>query len=131
MFGGSIPVSRFLGLQSAVADSRSKTLPVTLLWDTLTPPGGDYTAFVHVVDSQGRQVAGYDQPPAWGRLCTCDWAPSDRIVSHFAVDLPGDLAAGAYQVQVGLYETDSAGANPVPLVTNAFATKDQARFWER
>ena len=45
-------------------------LPVTLLWEAMGPPGGDYTAFVHLLDADGARVAGFDEPPAANRFPT-------------------------------------------------------------
>ena len=33
----------------------------------------DYTAFVHLIDTNGVQIGGFDQPPAEGRFPTSRW----------------------------------------------------------
>jgi len=101
-------------------------LPVTLLWVATQPAGQDLTAFVQLLDAQGRLVAGYDQPPAQGRFSTALWLPGDRIVSRFPLKLPSGLAPGAYRLQVGLYPTSSAGSTRLPVAAPDQQTQDQA-----
>ncbi len=90
-------------------------LTVTLLWEASGPPAADYTAYVHLLDANGRQVAGYDQAPAPRRFPTDHWRAGDRILSTFPLTLPADLPPGEYQLWVGLYETASAGALRLPV----------------
>lgn len=93
-------------------------ITATLLYEALGLPATDYTAFVHVLDAAGNQVAGYDQAPAAARLPTSLWRARDVIVADFPIALPTDLAAGLYTLVTGLYESDSDGARRLP-VTNA------------
>jgi MFS family permease len=102
----------------AVSLSDSGTVTVTLAWQALNRPATDYTAYVHVLDAQGEQVAGYDQAPAAGRFPTSRWQNGDRIFSSFPISLRPDLPPGEYQTWVGLYDTASAGALRLPI-TNA------------
>ena len=90
-------------------------LTTTIAWDATGQPATDYTAYVHMIDAQGRQVAGYDRAPAGDRFPTSHWRRGDQVVSTFALNLPADLPAGDYQLWVGLYETTSAGALRLPI----------------
>ena len=90
-------------------------LTTTLAWEAIGQPATDYTAYVHVLDAQGRQVAGYDRAPAADRFPTSRWRSGDQILSTYVLDLPPDLPAGEYQLWVGLYETASAGALRLPV----------------
>ena len=78
-------------------------------------PATDYTAYVHLLDGDGRQVAGYDQAPAGDRFPTSRWRAGDRVLSSYALALPPDLPAGEYSLWAGLYETTSAGALRLPV----------------
>jgi hypothetical protein len=98
----------------------ANVLTTTLVWEAAGQPAADYTAYVHMLDAQGQQVAGYDHAPAANRFPTSRWRSGDRIVSTFALDLPSNLPAGDYQLWVGLYESASAGALRLP-VTDAGA----------
>ena len=90
---------------------------VQLLWEALGAPATDYTAFVHVVDAAGRQVAGFDQAPARERFPTRLWRAGDRVLSNFEITLEQPLPAGRYELWVGLYESASAGALRLPVTT--------------
>lgn len=102
--------------QAATATLEAGTiLTTTIAWEADGPPATDYTAYVHMLDTQGHQVAGYDRTPAGDRFPTSHWRSGDQIVSTFALSLPPDLPAGDYQLWVGLYETASAGALRLPV----------------
>lgn len=90
-------------------------LTTTIGWEATGQPSTDYTAYVHMIDAQGQQVAGYDRTPAGDRFPTSHWRAGDQIVSTFALSLPPDLPSGDYQLWVGLYETASAGALRLPV----------------
>ncbi len=94
-------------------------LTATLLYSALGQPATEYTAFVHVLDAAGNQVAGFDQAPAQGRLPTSLWRAGDVIAAAFAVELPATLAAGSYSVVTGLYESSSGGALRLPVTDAA------------
>jgi hypothetical protein len=93
----------------------STVLTTTLVWEATGQPITDYTAYVHLLDAQHQQVAGYDRAPAADRFPTSRWRSGDRIVSTSVLNLPAGLPAGQYQLWVGLYETASAGALRLPV----------------
>ncbi len=90
-------------------------LTTTLVWNAKGQPATDYTAYVHMLDTQGQQAASYDRAPAGDRYPTSHWRSGDQIISTFALSLPPDLPAGDYELWVGLYETASAGALRLPV----------------
>jgi dolichyl-phosphate-mannose-protein mannosyltransferase len=53
------------------------------------------TLFAHLVDVSGRQVAGSDTPLALGSASGVEW---------LRLTLPGSLPAGAYSLELGLYD---------------------------
>ncbi|HHW88199.1 MAG TPA: phospholipid carrier-dependent glycosyltransferase [Chloroflexi bacterium] len=110
-FGGVIRLT-----QAAVSAGR-QGLQARLLWEALGTPATDYTAFVHIVDAAGRQVAGFDQAPARERFPTRLWRAGDRVLSEFEIALEQPLPAGTYDFWVGLYESASAGALRLPVTT--------------
>ena len=102
--------------QVATATLQAGTaLTTTIVWKATGAPATDYTAYVHMIDAQGQQVAGYDRAPAGDRFPTSHWRAGDQIVATSALSLPPDLPAGDYQLWVGLYETASAGALRLPV----------------
>jgi hypothetical protein len=102
-----------------VALAAGESMTVTLLWEAIGAPAADYTAFVHLLDSNGNQAAGFDQEPAPGRFPTRHWRSGDRILSEFVLTLPPSLAAGPYQLWVGLYESASQGQIRLPITDAA------------
>lgn len=93
-------------------------LTVTLLWEAQGRPAAGYTAYVHLVDAAGQQVAGFDRQPAGDRFPTPHWQRGDRIVSELALPLAG-VAPGSYALWVGLYESGSGGAVRMPVTDAA------------
>ncbi len=96
-----------------------ETITTTLLYEVLGQPATDYTAFVHLLDVNGKQVAGFDQPPAAGRLPTSLWRAGDMIATDFPIALPDDLPPATYTLVTGLYESSSDGALRLPVTANA------------
>lgn len=87
---------------------------VTLYWQAGNPDGKDYTVFVHLLDAQGRLVAGHDGPPCEGRYPTGIWEPGELVAdSHPLTTI--DLASGVYSVEVGMYLLTSGERLPVVL----------------
>ena len=110
-FGGVI---RLDSAEIALSEDR-RLLHVNLLWEAIGAPAADYTMFVHVVDDAGNRIGGFDRPPAGNRFPTSLWRTHDRVVSQFSVDFNEPLPPGDYEVWVGLYESDSAGARRLPV----------------
>jgi hypothetical protein len=105
-----------MGLHQAQSIAAGDTLTVTLLWEAVASPGVDYTAFVHLLDSDGAWVAGYDQTPGGTRFPTRVWSAGDQVLSEMVVLLPEDLPPGEYTTWLGLYEAASAGATRLPVL---------------
>lgn len=101
-----------------------RDLIVTLLWEAIDAPDSNYTAFVHLVDSAGIQVSGYDQAPAQGRFPTSRWQPGDRSLSDFPLSIPTELPAGLYEIWVGLY-ADQEGYARLPVASSLHPVQDQ------
>jgi hypothetical protein len=111
-FGDAIGL---VGLHQAQRVQAGETLTVTLLWEAKVSPGMDYTTFVHLLNSKGESVAGFDQAPGGTRFPTRVWAAGDQVLSEMVVQLPPDLPPGAYATWLGLYEAASAGAARLPV----------------
>ncbi|MFN8445690.1 MAG: hypothetical protein U0175_33170 [Caldilineaceae bacterium] len=88
---------------------------VELRWESLRKVEYDYQVFVHLVDSAGNKQAQRDgQPVLWMRP-TSTWHPGERIVDHYALPLPANLAPGGYTIAVGLYDPVSGQRLPVSI----------------
>jgi hypothetical protein len=82
-------------------------LQVTFFWQALAPVDVDYTVFLHVRNEQGVTVAQRDSQPYDGLYPTSRWRLGETVPQSLDVELPLDLAAGAYSVYVGLYRLDT------------------------
>jgi hypothetical protein len=91
-------------------------LEVTLYWGALAEMDVPYTVFVHLLGSDGQVVAGDDGEPANGTRPTTGWVPGEYVTDLHLVSIPGDLAAGEYVVEVGLYDAGAAGFPRLPIV---------------
>jgi hypothetical protein len=112
-------------LSAGTTDTR--TLTVTVLYEATGTPSADYTAFVHLRNTEGTTVAGYDQQPAAGRFPTSAWQADDTILSTFHLEIPVDTPPGRYELWSGLYKSTSAGTDRLPIADSmGMATQDHA-----
>lgn len=74
------------------AEWEEDRLLVTLAWQAGTAMEKDYTAFVHLTDSEGKVLAQLDRPPAG--YPTSDWQAGEIVVDHYTIALPDSLAQG-------------------------------------
>ncbi len=106
-FGGVITLIAF-DIDSITAHPGQGITAVTF-WRVLDPAalgpvspinyGYEAATFLHLLDSGGNLVAGYDRlnAPAW------NWRPGDVFAQIHHLALPVDLPPGNYILQVGLY----------------------------
>lgn len=105
-------------------DTLNDPLHLTLFWRTTAPPDADYTAFVHVIDGNGRMIGQWDQAPAAGTAPTSSWAPGQIIVDDYRIDLDLANAQRPVRVLVGLY--DAATGARLPVTTTTLPAADAA-----
>jgi hypothetical protein len=98
---------------SATALGADNTFTLTLYWQALRAPQGDYKAFVHLLDEQGEQITQDDAIPRDGRYPTWAWQPGDLVPDTHQLTLPGPLPPGRYYLAVGLYHPQSGDRLPV------------------
>lgn len=82
-------------------------LRVTLYWQAIGLPNTDQTVFVHLLNAAGTLVAQADGPPGSTAEPTSTWEPGQVITDVHTISLPA-LPAGAYHLQVGLYNVQSS-----------------------
>lgn len=73
----------------------------TLYWQSQQIVAQDYTAFVHLLNSDGTVAAQLDRPPAG--YPTRDWQPGEIVVDTYTIPLPADLPPGQYTIETGFY----------------------------
>lgn len=101
-FGGKIGLVGFdVDPQPA---SPGDALRVTLYWQALSEMDVPYSAFVHLLGSDGRVVAGHDSQPAGGVRPTTGWVQGEFVTDLHELSLPADLAAGEYLIEAGWYD---------------------------
>jgi hypothetical protein len=90
-----------------------EALTLTLYWQALQAPQGDYKAFVHLLDGTGALVTQDDTPPRGGRYPTWAWQPGDLVPDAHRLALPAELPPGPYHLVVGMYYPDTRVRLPV------------------
>lgn len=84
------------------------TYTLELVWQAAAQPTADYTVFVHVLKADGTCcVWQSDAMPRDGAYPTSRWHPGEVVVDAYEMVLPEGLAAGAYEIEVGLYVADT------------------------
>ena len=79
----------------------------TLYWQTDQSIPADYTVFVHLLDSQGTQVAQADAPPLAGDWPTSAWMVGQPFADARHFDLSAPLPTGVYNLRLGFYDPAS------------------------
>ncbi|MGQ9625796.1 MAG: hypothetical protein ACUVV0_02710 [Anaerolineae bacterium] len=116
----------FLGCDITEKISPGEPLKFTLYWKALSPISSDYTAFTHLLDAEGRAVAGKDNRPAGGTRPTTGWLPGEVVADEYEIALPLDMPPGDYRLEIGLYE--SFTGQRLPLFTEDGGQLTDNRF---
>ncbi|MEZ4729756.1 MAG: hypothetical protein R3E79_21710 [Caldilineaceae bacterium] len=105
---------------AAVASAKvGEALAVVLYWEGESPVAESYTVFTHLINAEGQLVAQQDNLPVEGLAPTDTWAADRLIRDPYRLNLPPTLAAGDYQLRVGLYA--AAGRQTATLADGSTA----------
>ncbi|HEY3083085.1 MAG TPA: hypothetical protein VGM69_24605 [Chloroflexota bacterium] len=105
LFGGAIElVGDDLSTTTVAPGGR---LPMTLWWRAAARVETSYTVFVHLLDAEGRVRGQVDRVPGAGGLPTSGWVLGEFVEDRYDVPLDGAAPAGAYRLEVGLYDARS------------------------
>lgn len=104
VLAGEVMLQRVATLDAV---SVGAVLPVEVLWRALQTPEANYRVFVQLLDAAGERVAGADGEPALSQRPTSHWHVDEQVADRHALSLPPTLAAGDYQLVVGMYLPDS------------------------
>ncbi len=88
-----------------------ETILLQSTWQVLTPPSEPIVMYVHLLDSNGRWIAGWDDldVPVEG------WVSGDIFTLKHDILIPGDLPGGTYTLTVGWYSPISLTRQPLFL----------------
>lgn len=76
---------------------------VDLHWTVEHPLADDFIVFVHLLDRDGKAVAGVNAYPLEHAYRTYEWQPGETIISSTELDVPDSLGPGAYSFELGMY----------------------------
>ncbi len=79
-------------------------LPVLMGWHVTEPIERNLTAFVHLVDSEGRILSQLDRIPGNGRWPTATWLPGENVRDIYELELSEDIQPGCYGIRLGFYD---------------------------
>jgi len=109
------------GWQAAADPAQPSSLQVDLGWRALGRSVTDYTAFVHMLDGDGRILAQHDQPPGGTDNPTTRWVPGETVRTTMRLDLPAGVDPAGLRLRVGLYEPVSGRQLAVTAPADAAA----------
>jgi hypothetical protein len=81
-------------------------VPVTLVWQALSPIDSSYQVFTHLATDSGPAAQADGVPVCW-TLPTDVWRPGQIIADQRAIILPPEMATGEYPLEVGLYHPET------------------------
>ena len=83
-----------------------------LFWETGDGIANDWITYIHMHDGQGERVAQFDGPALAGLLPTSQWHTDALYIDRRQLNLPAELASGAYLLRIGLYDPASGQRLP-------------------
>jgi hypothetical protein len=90
-------------LKSQISNVKSP-IQITLYWQAMAAPQGDYKVFIHLFDPTDEKIATqYDAMPLQGRYPTSWWVAGEVVSETVPFPLEG-VPPGTYRFAVGLYE---------------------------
>ena len=97
---------RLVGYDLSTANPQpGDEIDVTLHWQALEQAGVGYTAFLHLVATGDRGVAGVDDDVLGGLYQPALWPKDVTMSDRHQLQLPADLPPGRYRLDLGLYPT--------------------------
>jgi hypothetical protein len=105
---------RFLGYDMPQAPVQAgDVLPLTLYWQATGEPAVSYKVFTHLIDASLVIWGQQDSIPGGGDRPTTGWAPGEVITDEYRLPVRADAPAGAYVVEIGLYQPETGERLPV------------------
>ncbi len=89
------------------------TIHLTLYWEAVHKPTGDYTVFTHLLDPMGQIHSQKDNQPQGGMYPTYLWDEGERVQDEYELTIAPDAPPGVYQIAVGMYYLPTLERLPV------------------
>jgi hypothetical protein len=108
------PVNARLGEAAAMLGywmSADNPTRLVLYWQSQARASKNYTVFVHLLDANGNVRAQIDREPRNGTYPTSVWEVGEIVRDEYEV--PRDLPAGDYWIELGMYEFPSLARLPI------------------
>ncbi|MGC9359025.1 MAG: ArnT family glycosyltransferase [Anaerolineae bacterium] len=93
--------------------ARGGSLPLALVWKSLSPTREDYTVFVHLVNEIGQIIGQVDTFPLGGSRPTSGWLPGEYLVDTYEIPVPAEEPVGRVHLLVGMYLAETGDRLPV------------------
>ncbi len=84
-----------------------ETVHLTLYWQALQPMTVNYTVFAHIIGPNNSMHAQKDSWPQGGAAPTSGWHVGQRITDTYDLQIYQDTPPGAYDLEVGMYQSDT------------------------
>lgn len=86
---------------------------LTLYWEALRKPEGDYTVFTHLLAPSGELFGQRDSQPQDGKYPTYLWDEGEYIRDQYTLTVAPDAPPGAYDIAIGMYTLETLARLPV------------------
>jgi hypothetical protein len=83
------------------------TLNLSIVWQAQRTLPQRLTAFAHLERVAGDRVTQDDHEPRGGMYPTTRWAAGEMVRDTFTLNVPNDLAFGAYVLRIGWYDSET------------------------
>lgn len=100
------------------------TLAAQLYWQAEAEFDQNYTAFIHLIGPDGLLYGQVDQPPGAGAYPTTGWLPGEYITDAYTIPIAPNAPPGDYQIEIGLYNSNTGQRLPVKDCTADPCTQD-------
>ena len=101
------PLIALHGFDAPQTAAPGDVVPITLFWQSQVNLDRNLVVLVHLTDEAGNILAQADGVPVNGLRLTLSWRAGEVLVDEHTLQLPSELAPGAYQLWVGFYDPDS------------------------
>lgn len=92
---------------------RGETIYLTLYWRARGPVSRNYSAFTHLLNSEGKFCSGMDKLLGEGFYPTSRWPPGEIYWQDYPLPIPPELPEGRYLIEIGLYNLENMERLPV------------------